>query len=209
MRIQMVRTFGLRLSLKLLAWVREEAILEPRAVASSQGFEGVLRLLESTDGNDALAVLRSSGAQVGDGTLVLRGLMIHNAEGDLTKLRIGARCHLGRELFVDLAGPVAIGDRVTISMRSTLITHTNVGDSRCGLAASTAGIVIEDDAYIGAGATILPGVRVGARAVVAAGAVVARDVAPGSVVAGVPARLLREVAGSRDVETAAQEAERQ
>ena len=201
----MLRKLTFRVLLKLLAWTRSAAVRDPGAVASSQGFDGVLHLLEAIDGTDALAVLRSSGARVGDGTLVLRGLVIHNAERDLTKLRIGARCHLGREVFVDLAGPVAIGDRVTISMRSTLITHTNVGDSRCGLAAGAPGIVIEDDVYIGAGATVLPGVRVGARAVVAAGAVVACDVAPGSVVAGVPARLLRDAADSRNIEMAAKE----
>lgn len=52
-------------------------------------------------------------------------------------------------------------------------------------------IVVEDDAWIGAHATILPGVRIGRGAVVGAGAVVTRDVPPHSIAAGVPARIIR------------------
>lgn len=48
--------------------------------------------------------------------------------------------------------------------------------------------MIEDEARIGANATLLPGVRIGSGAIVAAGSVVTRDVAPGSTVIGVPAR---------------------
>ena len=53
------------------------------------------------------------------------------------------------------------------------------------------GVVIEDDVWIGCGSVVLPGVRVGKGAVVAAGAIVTRSVPPGVVVAGVPARVLR------------------
>jgi len=53
------------------------------------------------------------------------------------------------------------------------------------------GIVIEDDCWLGGGATILAGVRVGRGAVVAAGAIVTRDVPPYAIVAGVPARVVR------------------
>lgn len=53
-------------------------------------------------------------------------------------------------------------------------------------------VTIEDGAFIGANATILPGVRVGARSIVGAGAVVLKDVMPEDIVAGVPARSLKE-----------------
>ena len=52
-------------------------------------------------------------------------------------------------------------------------------------------IVLEDDVWVGANATILPGVRIGRMSVVAAGAVVAKDVKPGSVVGGIPAKTLK------------------
>jgi acetyltransferase-like isoleucine patch superfamily enzyme len=58
-------------------------------------------------------------------------------------------------------------------------------------------VTIDDDAYVGAGATLLPGVRIGTGAVVAAGAVVTHDVEPRTIVAGVPARRLHASAPAR------------
>ena len=55
------------------------------------------------------------------------------------------------------------------------------------------GIIIEDDVWIGSGAVITDGVRVGKGSVVAAGSVVTHDVAPHTIVAGVPARLVRTI----------------
>ena len=43
-------------------------------------------------------------------------------------------------MFLDLAAPVSLGDRVTISMRVTVLTHTDVGDSRCGVPHPLAGV---------------------------------------------------------------------
>lgn len=54
-------------------------------------------------------------------------------------------------------------------------------------------VVIESDAWIGEGACIMPGVRIGRGAVIGANAVVTRDVAPHSIVAGTPARLIKQV----------------
>ena len=54
-------------------------------------------------------------------------------------------------------------------------------------------IVIGDKVWIGANATVLPGVTIGKGAIVAAGAVVTRDVPPNTIVAGVPARVVREI----------------
>jgi acetyltransferase-like isoleucine patch superfamily enzyme len=62
------------------------------------------------------------------------------------------------------------------------------------------GIAIEDDVWIGAGAIVTDGVRIGQGAVVAAGAVVTEDVPPHTVVAGVPARVVREIDGLYAVE---------
>ncbi|MDE5634180.1 MAG: transferase [Muribaculaceae bacterium] len=57
----------------------------------------------------------------------------------------------------------------------------------------TAPVVIRRNAWIGAGAIILPGVTVGENAIVAAGAVVTKDVADNTVVAGIPAKYIRDI----------------
>jgi len=88
---------------------------------------------------------------------------------------------------------IEVGNHVTISSHVTFVTHDGAtwvfrhlpryrGLQRFGR------IVIEDNCFIGTGAIILPDVRIGPNAVVAAGAVVTRSVPPNTVVAGVPAR---------------------
>jgi acetyltransferase-like isoleucine patch superfamily enzyme len=180
-----------RAMLKFLHWWRRMAARNIDALISSHGFDAVVRLVASLDGEDVIGVLRAGGAQVGSGTRISQGLAIHNANDSLINVSIGANCHLGQQVLLDIAAPITIGDRVTISMRSIVLTHTDVGDSHCNLAPIRASVVIEDDAYVGAGAAVLPGVRIGTGAVVAAGAVVTRDVMSRTVVAGCPARLLR------------------
>ena len=183
-----MRSLTFRVLQKCRSLARAAAVSNLAAVRASGGLEEVLRLLESSDGDDAVAILRAEGARVGSRARVLRGMVIHNAETGLANLQIGDDCHVGREVFVDLASPVRIGDRVTLSMRVMVITHTNVGDSRCGLPSRSAGVDIGEDVYIGAGATILPGVRIGKAAIVGAGAVVTRDVESATTVVGIPAR---------------------
>lgn len=86
--------------------------------------------------------------------------------------------------FYDLGG-ITIGDRTMIGPGVTLVTtgHPVPPDERFG-GITTAPIVIESNVWIGAAATITPGVRIGSGSVVGAGAVIARDVPPNCVVSG-------------------------
>lgn len=158
------------------------------------GFEqGVVARLRQHDPKAIARVLTHYGAQVGRNVRFNAPLLVHNAARSFAKLRVGDDCHLGRDVFLDLSDAISIGSRVTISMRVTVLTHVDVGDSAWkdkGMPASQAPVTIEDDVYIGAGATILAGVHIGAGALVAAGALVTRDVRPGARVGGVPAREL-------------------
>jgi acetyltransferase-like isoleucine patch superfamily enzyme len=198
----------LRIFLKAIHLLRRTAIGHLDAIRRSQGFDGVVRLLARVEGADAIQVLRSCGAQVGAGTRISEGLTLHNADASFANLQIGMHCHLGRQLLLDLASPVQIGNRVTISMRCNVLTHADAGDSRCGLRSMREPVRIDDDAYLGAAVTVLPGVHIGAGAIVAAGAVVTRDVAPHSAVAGVPAKpLARASAGHQQDPQSAPEAE--
>lgn len=159
------------------------------------GFEqGVIAQLRLLHPRNLERVLRRFGATIGPGARLYAPMHLHNAARSFHNLTVGERCHLGRDLFLDLADGIRIGDRVTISMRVTILTHLDVGDSSWGERghpASHAPVVIEDDVYIGAGATILPGVRIGKGALVGAAALVRGDVPAGAKVGGVPARELK------------------
>jgi maltose O-acetyltransferase len=90
-------------------------------------------------------------------------------------------------------GLITIGDRVSMAPRVTLVTtsHPNNSSIRPFAPEKTGPIVIEADAWLGAGVVVLPGVTIGRGAVVGANSVVTSDVAPLHVVAGQPARTLR------------------
>jgi len=113
---------------------------------------------------------------------------------------VGEKVFVGEDLIVvenadDFRKKLIIGDRVSIAQRVTLATGASPNWSRLSKVYPSHGgkIVIEDDAWIGAGAIILPDVTIGEGAVVGAGAVVTRDVPPYTVVAGVPARPIKRI----------------
>lgn len=112
----------------------------------------------------------------------------------------GLNIRVGRDVFVNQGctlndiGGITIGDEVFVGPRVSLITSGHpIDPARRRREITAAPIVIERGVWLCAGATVLHGVTVGADAVVAAGAVVTRDVPAGVVVGGVPARMLRPV----------------
>lgn len=90
---------------------------------------------------------------------------------------------------------VFIGDRVTIAQGVILITSSGAPISKAykSFGDDVGPIVIEDDAWIGAGAIIQPNITIGRAAVVGSGAVVTKDVPPCTVVVGVPARPIKTI----------------
>lgn len=119
-------------------------------------------------------------------------------------LRFGERVFVNQNCsFYDLGG-ITIGERAMIGPGVTLTTagHPVEPDERFdGITAAP--IVIESNVWIGANATVTPGVRIGEGSVVAAGAVVAKDVPPGCVVSSVGHVKRRDLRPSRDVAAAA------
>ena len=124
---------------------------------------------------------------VGAGTVIASGCAIR---GDV---RIGAFCSLN--MGASTIGRVTLGDLVRVATQVVLVGENHIFDDPDKPIAvqglRSVGIVVEDDVWIGAHVTVLDGVTVGAHSVLAAGAVVTRDVPPWSVVAGVPARVIR------------------
>ena len=94
--------------------------------------------------------------------------------------------------FLDLGG-ITIEDDVLIGPKVSLITENHPVDPANRKSLDLAKIVIKKNAWIGAGAIILPGVTVGENAIVAAGAVVNKDVAENTIVAGVPAKKIKNI----------------
>lgn len=99
------------------------------------------------------------------------------------------------DTFVTIGSHVMLGPRVTISAAS----HPVDPELRRQAYQYDLPVTIEENVWVGAGATILPGVTIGKNSVIGAGSVVDRDIPPDVVAAGVPCRMLREI-GPRDRE---------
>lgn len=131
-------------------------------------------------------------------------------------LNMGAHCRLGRDVFLDTneAGSITLGSHVRINAGSVLVSHAaisigddcligeyvSIRDANHGTQAGhpmrlqphvSAPITIGRNVWVGRGSVILKGVSIGDGAVVAANSVVTRSVAAGTLVGGVPARLIR------------------
>ena len=151
-------------------------------------------------------VLRTFGASIGADVRFRSPLVIHNSSAEpgryYENLQVGNDCYLGRELFLDLQDEIVIEDQVTISHRVMILTHTDAGESPLkaeAIRTEQAPVRIRRGAYVGANATILQGIEIGEESIVGAGAVVTRSVPASSVVAGVPARILK-TAGKQPIE---------
>jgi acetyltransferase-like isoleucine patch superfamily enzyme len=109
----------------------------------------------------------------------------------LRGVRIGRDVFISFDAIIETSRPelVYIGDRVAIGIRSTIIAHfRGATPAERGENGEKFSVKIEDDAFIGPGAIVLPGVTIGRGAVVAAGSVVTTTVAPMTVVQGNPAQ---------------------
>ncbi len=111
-------------------------------------------------------------------------------------VQIGKNVQIGPFVALDYVFPnfVFIGDGVSIAGWNYILTHvTPLEYHRNDFDSYVAPVKIEKNAWIAIGAMILPGVTIGEGAVVAAGSLVTKDVAPGTVVAGVPARVVKRL----------------
>lgn len=129
---------------------------------------------------------------LGDYSVIESFACINNAVGDVM---IGDHTRVG--LHNTIIGPVIIGNHVNLAQGITVTAlNHNFNDSNKRIdeqGVSTSAVIIEDDIWVGANAVILPGVTIGHHSVVAAGAVVTKDVPPHSLVAGVPAKIIKQI----------------
>jgi len=143
------------------------------------------------------------GITIGENSLVMHGAVLHVYNfRDLPNsgISIGKDCLIGEYTVIRGQGGVRVGDRVYTSPLVQLLAVNHVVDdptrSFVDQGITAEGILIENDVWIGSGAIVTDGVTIGTGAVIGAGAVVTQDVAPHTVVGGIPAKPVRVIDGS-------------
>ena len=138
--------------------------------------------------------------QVAEGALISRGSILSAKTGSL---QIGERVNIGAQCVLYSCGGLEIGPDTMLAAQCYL--GGGIYDARGSTSVPLRqqllpgkGVVIEEDCWLGAGVIVIDGVRIGRGSVIAAGAVVTRDVAPLSIAAGIPARPI----GSRETNPA-------
>jgi acetyltransferase-like isoleucine patch superfamily enzyme len=196
-------------------WILPPLVIE--AVARTLG--GAVRLLVprvDMDGERRLrgalsaARLKTRGLRIGrrveieglrnvalEDDVTLYGDIFLGAYGTRGELRIGKKSHIDRQSVIHGEGGVRIGRGCAIAAGVIVYSQTNRFDASpegpiLDQGTEYDAVAIGDDVWIGAGAVVLPGVSIGDHAVVAAGAVVRNDVSEWKIVAGVPAREIRD-----------------
>ena len=129
---------------------------------------------------------------LGDYSVVESFACINNAVVDVS---IGDHTRIG--LHNTIIGPVVIGSHVNLAQGITITALNHIfSDPQKRIdeqGVSTDQVIIEDDTWIGANAVILPGVTIGRHSVIAAGAVVTKDIPPHSLAAGIPAKIIKQI----------------
>lgn len=145
-------------------------------------------------------ILRTSRKwSIGNNVYISYGTSIFSRErGNEGELSVGTGSHIANGCVIDMSGNLTIGNYVALGSNCTIYTHNHKYDDKDAPGAWKSDIivksvVIEDGAWIGSNVTILPGVRVGSRSVIAAGSVVTKDVEPGAVYGGNPARFIKMI----------------
>lgn len=131
--------------------------------------------------------------ELGDRTQMLDGAFVETGQGGIIRVGARSRIHRGSHLIA-YKEPILIGNDVGIAQNCALYSYNH------GIAAgrpisqqpleSRGPIIIEDYVWLGVGAIVLDGVRIGTGAVIGAGAVVTRDVPAGAIAVGAPARVV-------------------
>jgi acetyltransferase-like isoleucine patch superfamily enzyme len=155
----------------------------------------LLHLVSNLLGDDVVgrsvrkSLVKLAGARMDAESVIHGGCYLSNP----ANLRMGFHTMLNRNCYLDLSAPVEFGDYSGAGHGATFITtiHDIVPGMNVGRGMSAKPIVVGERAWIGANVTVMPGVTIGSDAIVAAASLVARDVPANTLVAGVPARVVR------------------
>jgi maltose O-acetyltransferase len=176
---------------KMLAGERYNC-LDPDLEAERQEIKKLLRLYNLTEAEpERASILRQMGVQIGQNSTIEAPFYCVYGKN----IQIGDHVYLNYSCTILDCNEVRIGHHVMIGPLVQIYTpdHVLEAEARNQGWEVAKPIVIEDNVWLGGGAILLPGVRIGRNAVVGAGAVVSRDVPENTVVAGNPARVIREI----------------
>jgi acetyltransferase-like isoleucine patch superfamily enzyme len=140
-------------------------------------------------------ILRALGFRVGERTLIMSSFSLVGGRRAWANLTIGNDCFINQHCVFDATAPIVIGNGVSLG-HGVLITtssHSIAEHNRRAGELEPMGVRVGDGAWLASRAVVLPGVDVGAGAVVCAGAVVTHDIPPHTMVGGVPARFIRHL----------------
>ena len=174
----------------------KEEIVDPRQSTPEELAEGMRQAqtlfklnhtMPYTDEYNALAEELFGHDVFADGGFVMPGL----TGVCFDRVKLGRGVKIMNNCLMMARGGITIDDNAMVAANAQLISNNHDLHDRMLLTCKP--VHIGKDVWIGAGATILPGVTVGDNAVVAAGAVVTKDVAPNTIVGGNPAKVIREI----------------
>jgi acetyltransferase-like isoleucine patch superfamily enzyme len=141
--------------------------------------------------------LKLFGAKIGSNTIFGNVHFMNLYRKGIPGIQIGKRCYIGDHVTLDLADSIILEDDVTLAEEVFILTHTNVGYHDHPLQKEfknhTESVRVANGSFIGIRSTILPGINIGEKSAVGACALVTRDIPPGELHVGVPAKLLRKL----------------
>lgn len=144
------------------------------------------------------ALLKAFGAKIGENSIIHSPIVLHRSENGYANLIIGDHCLINSNIFLDLTSRIILENGVSLGPGVTIMTHNRYNfnaflEKHLAHTCGKKDVVIKEGAGIKAGALIIHGITIGRNAVVGGNAVVNRDVPGNCFVAGVPARLIKEI----------------
>ena len=158
------------------------------------GFDNATKILYDCLKESVIPILKVNGAAIGFNCDIESPLIFHNAQ-DFSNLVVGNNCHIGKNSFFDLRDKIEMGDNVTLSMNTSIITHIELGQAELKYLYETKikKVIIEDSVYVGANSIILMGVIIHQSSLIGAYSLVNKSIPENCVAYGNPAKVVKSI----------------